>query len=179
MVPPRFLDVQHLKFLIVGQDAGACVTAELRSGFLFSLVSVAEDMADFVHVFEPADPKDGIVQRPLPLSRREAVPTHYFGHLYAVGKPASRRVDDLRRLAKISWTDGGRRNQAQCPRGADSIVIEPVNGAAGNAKCLSRSELEWFPVDSPGQHSVDSVNGLFVMVVTMCGSRQALSGGDH
>src|SRR5262245_40378079 len=86
----------------------------------------------------------------LRLSRRKAVSTHYFGHFYAVGKPASRSVDDLRGVAEILWTDCGGCNQAQCPRRADSIVIEAVNGTARNAKCLPRSELELFAVDRPG-----------------------------
>jgi len=32
----------------------------------------------------------------LRLRRREAVSSHYFGHLYAIRRPASRHVNDLR-----------------------------------------------------------------------------------
>ena len=59
------------------------------------------------------------------------------------------------------------------------LLSKAVNGTARNAKCLPRSELELFAVDRPGQHSLEAINGLFVVVVTMCGSRQALRGGNN
>lgn len=54
-----------------------------------------------------------------------------------------------------------------------------MNGATRNTYCLSRSDFELFSVDRPGQHPVDAVNGLFVMVVAMGRSRQALRGRDN
>ena len=115
----------------------------------------------------------------LRLRRREAVSSHYFGHLYAVRRPASRRLDDLCSLAEILRTDRRWSNHAECPCIVDSIVIEPMNGATRNAYCLSRSDFELFSVDRPGQHPVDAVNGFFVMVVAMGRSRQALRGRDN
>ena len=58
------------------------------------------------------------------------------------------------------------------------MVIEPVNGAARNAECLSRPDVDWFSVDSPDQDSVDAIDRLFVMVVAMRRCRQALRAGD-
>src|SRR5437867_11206321 len=58
------------------------------------------------------------------------------------------------------------------------MVIEPVNGAARNAECLSRPDVDLFSVDSPDQDSVNAIDRLFVMVVAMRRCRQALRAGD-
>ena len=58
------------------------------------------------------------------------------------------------------------------------MVLEPVNGAARNAECLSRPDVDLFSVDSPNQDSVDAIDRLFVMCVAMRRRRQALCTGD-
>src|SRR5437867_13424993 len=59
-----------------------------------------------------------------------------------------------------------------------SMVIEPVNGAARNAECLSRPDVDLSSVDSPSQDSVDAIDRFFLMVVAMRRCRQALRVGD-
>src|SRR5215471_7254209 len=51
-----------------------------------------------------------------------------------------------------------------------------MNGAARDAECLPRPNVDFFTVDSPGQHPGDAVDRLFIMVVAVRWSRQALSG---
>ena len=54
-----------------------------------------------------------------------------------------------------------------------------MDRAAGNAERLSRPDVDLFSVDSPGRHPLDAVDGLFVMVVPMGRSRQALRARDN
>ena len=54
-----------------------------------------------------------------------------------------------------------------------------MNGAPRNAERLSRPDVDGVSVDGPGQHARDAVDGLFVMVVAVRGSHQALRGRDH
>ena len=44
---------------------------------------------------------------------------------------------------------------------------------------LPGSDAYWFPVDSPGQHSVDTVDRLLVMIVAMRWRWQALRAWDR
>jgi hypothetical protein len=60
-----------------------------------------------------------------------------------------------------------------------SIIIEPVNGPARNAECLPRPDFNWFSVHGPCQHSFEAVDCLFVMVVAMRRTRQALATRDN
>jgi hypothetical protein len=92
------------------------------------------------------------------------------------GGPPGRRVDDLGRLAEIQWTDRAGRDYAECLRPA-AVVVEPVNRAPRNTQRLPRTNVDLFSVDSPGQHSVDTNDRLFIMVLAMRRSGQALCAG--
>jgi hypothetical protein len=59
-----------------------------------------------------------------------------------------------------------------------AVVIKPVDGASRNAECLARPDVNLFSVDSPGEHALDAIDGLLVMVVAMRWSRQALRARD-
>ena len=59
-------------------------------------------------------------------------------------------------------------------RVAASMVIEPVNGAARNAERLARPDIDWLSVNRPGQHSVDAVNCLLILVVAVGWTRKAV-----
>src|SRR5512136_2329509 len=87
-------------------------------------------------------------------SRREAVAAHDFGHLRSVWRTTSGCVDHLGSFAEILRTNRRRRDHAERLRVLDSVVVEPVNGAARNTQCLSRADVDLFSVDGPGQHSV-------------------------
>ncbi len=101
---------------------------------------------------------------------------HDFRHLCSVRRTTGRCVDDFGSLPEILGAYRRGRDHAKRLRVLDSVVIEPVNGASGNAKCLPRPDVNLFPVDSPGRHSVDAVDRLFIMVVAMGRGRQALRG---
>jgi hypothetical protein len=49
----------------------------------------------------------------------------------------------------------------------DLIVVEPMNGSSRYAEGLARPYFDLFSVHGPRQHSVDAVDRLFVMIVTM------------
>src|SRR5215831_11703671 len=106
----------------------------------------------------------------------EAVAEHDFGQLSSIRRPAGRRVDHVSRLAEILWTYRCWCDHAQCLRLPAAIVVKAVNSAAWNTQRLPRPDVKWFSVDRPGQHSVETVNGLLVMVVAMRWHRQALPG---
>src|SRR5579859_1114494 len=112
-------------------------------------------------------------------SWREAVATHDFRQLCSVGWATGRRVDYLCRLPEILRSYRCRGNQAERFYLMDPMVIEPVNGAAGNAQCLSRADLNLFSIDGPGRHSLDAVDRFFVMLVAMGRSCQALRTRDN
>src|SRR4029450_5985263 len=104
---------------------------------------------------------------------------HDVGHLDAVRWPTSGRLHHLGRLAEIlrtdcSWCDGTKRLDVLA-----AVVVEPVNSAARNAKGLSRPDVDRLAVDGPGQHALEAVDCLFVVVVAVGRSRQALRGGDR
>src|SRR5215470_6192959 len=95
------------------------------------------------------------------------------------GGPARRRVDLHGGLAEVLRTDGGWRDHADCLRfAAAAVVVEPLTGAPRNAKCLPGQDVDWFSVDSPGQHSVDTVDRLFIMVVAVRRRRNTLRARD-
>ena len=54
-----------------------------------------------------------------------------------------------------------------------------MNGAARNAQRLPRTDVDLFPVDSPVQYSVNAIDRLFVMIVAVRRSSQALSARDN
>lgn len=95
---------------------------------------------------------------------------HDLRHPCSIWRSVGRCVDHLGRLAEILWTDCGRRDYAERFRVLAAIVVEPVNGAARNAECLSRPDVDWFSVNRPGQHSGGAVDRLLVMVVDSIGS---------
>ncbi len=135
---------------------------------------------------DPVTPPVAAALRPRPAlrlrsrrSRREAVADHGLGQLRPVRRPAGRRVDHLGRLAEILRTDRGGCDDTQRLCVFAAVVVEPVNGAPWNAECLLRPDVDWFPIDSPGQHSGDAVNRLLVVVVAMRWSRQALRARDE
>src|SRR5215472_2783884 len=100
-------------------------------------------------------------------SRRQPVAAHDFHHLCSVRRTTCRRVDHLGRFAKKLRTYRGWSNRADRLHILASIVIEPVNGSARNAERLPRPNVDLLSVDSPGQHSGDSIDRLFVVVVAM------------
>ena len=53
-----------------------------------------------------------------------------------------------------------------------------MNGAARNAECLARPDVDLPSVDSPGQDPLDAIDRLFVTVVAMRRCRQAPRAGD-
>src|SRR5207248_8601786 len=106
------------------------------------------------------------------------VAAHDLRQLRPVWRTTGRRVDHVGTLAEILRTDCSWRDHAQRLHVLHSMVIEPVTGAARNAECLSRPDVDWFSVDSPDQDSVDAIDCLFLMVVAMRRCRQALRAGD-
>ena len=119
--------------------------------------------------------------RPLRRRRswRDAVAAHDLRHPCSIRRTTRRRVDHLGSLAEILRTYHGWRDHAERLRFPNSVVIEPVNGASWNARCLPRSNIKLFSVHSPGQHSVDAIDRLLVMVVAMRWSRQTLRARDN
>ena len=111
--------------------------------------------------------------------RREAVAAHDFHQFCSVRRASGRGVNYLGRFPKILWTYRCWCDQAQCLRVVDSVVIEPVNGAVRDAKRLSRLDVDLFPSHGPRQYSVDAVDRLLVVIVTMRWSRQALRTRDN
>src|SRR5713101_1477775 len=103
---------------------------------------------------------------------------HDLRHLRSVRRSTACRVDHVSALAEILRTDRSWRDHAQRLHVLYSMVIEPVNGAARNAECLSRPDVDLFSVDCPDQDSVDAIDRLLVMVVAMRRCRQALRAGD-
>ena len=73
----------------------------------------------------------------------------------------------------------GRRDQTERRRVLLSIVVKPVNDAARNAERLSRPDVDLLPVHGPGQHSFNAVDRLFVMVMAVGRSRQALRAWNY
>src|ERR1700722_17004228 len=100
-------------------------------------------------------------------SWREAVAAHDLRHLCSVRRTTGRRVDHLGSLAEKLRTYCGWCDHAQRLHVLGSVVIEPVNGAARNAECLARPNVDLFPVNSPAQDAVDTIGRLLVMVVAM------------
>src|SRR5215475_7016682 len=103
-------------------------------------------------------------------SRRQAIAAHDLRQLGSVRWAATRRVDYLSRLTEILWTDRSWRDHAEHFHVMDSVVIEAVDGATRNAECLSRPDVDWPSVNSPGQRSVYAVDRLLVMVMAVGGS---------
>ena len=58
-------------------------------------------------------------------------------------------------------------------------VVEPVNGAPRNAQGLPWPDVNRFAVHGPGQHPLDAVDCLFVVIVTVRRRRQPLRGRDR
>lgn len=105
--------------------------------------------------------------------RRQAVTAHDLCHLYAVGWTAGRRLTEKLR------TDRSRCDQAQRFRVLSAVVLKAVDGPTRNAKRLPWPDVNLLSLHSPCQHSFEAVNGLFVMVMAMGRTRQALRSWDH
>ncbi len=95
------------------------------------------------------------------------------------GGPPAAALITCGRLAEVLRTDGGRRDGAERLHVLAAVVVEPVNGAARNAEGLSRPDVDPLPVDGPGQHPVDAVDRLLVVIVTVRRSRQPLRGRNR
>src|SRR5438093_3321022 len=104
---------------------------------------------------------------------------HDLGHLDSVRWSTGRHLHHLGDLAEVLWTDRGWRDGTKRLHVLASVVVEPVNGAARNAKGLPRPDVDRFAVDGPGQHAFDAVDRLFVVIVAMRRSRQTLRGWDR
>jgi len=107
------------------------------------------------------------------------VATHDLRHLRPVRRTTGHRVEDLSSFAEILRTNRRWRNYAERLHVLCPVVIEAVNGAARNTECLPGLNVDLLSVDSPSQYSIDAVDRLFVMVVAMGRSRQALRTRDH
>ena len=82
-------------------------------------------------------------------SWREAVTVHDLHHFDTVRWATSRRIDYIGRFAKVLRTDRRRRDQTQHLHIAAGVVVETVDGAAGNAERLSRPHLDLLAIHSP------------------------------
>src|SRR5205085_4888540 len=96
-----------------------------------------------------------------------------------VRRPASCCGDQLGSLAEILGTDRGWSDGTERLRVVAAVVVEPMNGAARNAEGLARTNVHAVSVDGPGQHALDPVNGLFVVIVAVRRSRQTLRRGNR
>src|SRR5215470_4236017 len=103
---------------------------------------------------------------------------HDLRQLGSVRETTRGCVDYLGRFTEILRPDCSWRNHAECLYVLASVVIEAMNGPARNAECLPRPDIDLPSVDRPGRDSVYAVNHLFVMVVAMGRSCQALCAGD-
>src|SRR5579864_923754 len=99
---------------------------------------------------------------------------HDFRQPGSLRQTAGRCVDYLGRLAEILGAYCSWRNHAERLYVLDSVVIESVNGAARDAKCLSGPDIDLFSVHCPGCHSFNTVDSFFIMIVAMGRSCQAL-----
>jgi len=89
------------------------------------------------------------------------------------------RVVFFGRLAEILRTDRGRCDHAQRLRIPVAVVVEPMNGAAENAECLTWPDVDPSPIDGPAQHALETVDRLFVVVVAVRRGLQALRARDR
>src|SRR3974390_1232673 len=88
------------------------------------------------------------------------------------------RAAPVSRLAKILWTYGGWRDHAERPRILASMIIKAVNGTARNAQRLPGPDVHLSSINGPGQNAINAVDRLFVMVVAVSRSHQALPTRD-
>src|SRR5262249_44666301 len=139
-----------------------------------SLVSLLIKAAPAIRAHSDAFPRLRLSQ-----GRREAMPAHDLRNVYSVRRTNSRCVDRFGSLAEILRANCRRCDYAKRLHVPASMVVEPVNGAARNAERLAGPDVDLLSVDRPGQHSVDAVDRLLVMVVAVCWGRKALRGRDR
>src|SRR3954470_18001018 len=111
--------------------------------------------------------------------RRESVAAHDLRHPRPVRRTPWRGIEDLCRLAKELRADRGRRDEAEGSSVLAAVVVEPMDGAARNAQCLPDADLDRLSVDGPGQHPLDAIDRLVVVVVAVSGRRQPLPARYH
>src|ERR1700688_2647362 len=104
---------------------------------------------------------------------------HDFRQLCSVWQSTRRCANHIGTLAEILRSERGWCDYAECLHVLAAVVIEPMNGTTRNAECLAWSDINLFSVHSPGQHAVDAVDRLFIMVVAVGRSREALRRRDH
>jgi DNA-binding MarR family transcriptional regulator len=104
--------------------------------------------------------------------------THDGDHLFGVRRAAGRSFGHLGNLAEIQGTYRRWSYHAQRLHIPAAVVVESVNGATRNAQRLPRANVDLLSVDCPGQHTIDSVDRFFIVVVTVRWRRQALRARD-
>jgi len=82
-------------------------------------------------------------------------------------------------LAEILRTNGSRSDHTQDLYIPAPVVVETVNGAARDAECLSRANIDFLCAKRPARHSFNTKNGFFVMVMAMCRRIQTVSEWDN
>jgi hypothetical protein len=103
---------------------------------------------------------------------------HNLSRLHTVRRPTARRVDHVGGLSQIQRTDGNWRDDAQRLCKLHPMVVEPVNGPAGNAEGLAGPDVDLLAVDGPGQDPVGPIDRLFIPVVAVSRGDKPLSAGD-
>ena len=61
---------------------------------------------------------------------------------------------------------------------AAGVITQSTFASRRNADCLSRPNIDLFPIQRPGQHTVDAIDRFFEMVVAVRRSRQSLGSCD-
>src|SRR5579862_1686365 len=99
---------------------------------------------------------------------------HDFRQFCSVWRTTRRRANHVGTLAEKLRAERGWRDYAECFHVPAAVVVKPMNGTTRNAECLPRPDVNLFSVHSPGQHAVDAVDRLFIMVVAVRRGREAL-----
>jgi len=107
------------------------------------------------------------------------VAAHDFSQLCFIWWSADCRVHHCGDLAEILRTNGSRSDHTQDLYIPAPVVVETVNGAARDAECLSRANIDFLCAKRPARHSFNTKNGFFVMVMAMCRRIQTVSEWDN
>jgi hypothetical protein len=110
--------------------------------------------------------------------RRETVAAHDVSQLSVIARTAASGIDDCGNLTEILRTNGSWRDYNQRLSIPASGVVETVNCATADAEDLPGADINFPSVHHPAQHTVNAINGFFVMVMAVRGYIQALPGWD-
>jgi hypothetical protein len=90
--------------------------------------------------------------------------------LHPVRRTTRRSLEQVGDFTEILRSQLCRRYYAYHSCSLITVVVESVHGSSGNAERLSRPNLNALPINSEGQHSVETVTCLFIAVMAMVGS---------